>query len=110
MLETTQFEVSVPNINPEKDWIVIETFNTKEEAINFCKKIWGIEDGMFCMISFVEPYWVIDTPNPNYESTNNKYLDVADGFYHQEDAISCAMENYGANEEGKVCLILPIEE
>ncbi len=104
----TKYYVEVPPIDSSKSWIVIETFNTKEEAINFCRKIWAIEDGMFCMISYVEPYWVIDTPNPNYKSTNNKYLDISDGFYHQEDAISYAIENYGANEEGKVCLIYEV--
>ena len=117
---TTQYVVDVPNTDSSKPWIVIKSFDTRDQAVAFTKRIWGAEDGHLCLISqqasgicsldgsISSPQdgdeWVVDVPNPNFTSTNNKFLNV-EGFHHEADALDFAIENYQANKEGYVSLI-----
>ena len=106
-MQLKEYFVEIPDVDSSKTWITIKSFDTKDRAIAFTKKIWGAENGYLSLISEDGDEWVVDVPNPNYTSTNNKFLNV-EGFHHEADALDFAIENYQANEEGCVNLIYEI--
>lgn len=100
-----QFLVDLPNIDSSQPWIIIQMFDTKEEALAFTKKIWNTNDeGLLCLISEDGEYYIVDVPNPNYKSNNNQFLEV-EKFHHKSDALDFAMSNYHTDRHGCVSLI-----
>ena len=100
----TQYEINLPRVDNSKPWITIRSFDTRNEAVEFCNQTWDLEDGMFCIISQTGNDFIVDTPNPCVNSTNNQFLEI-EGFTHKEDAISFCQEAYGADRNGYVNLI-----
>lgn len=70
------YYVEVPPVDNSKPHIVIEEFTSLKEAIEFCNQAWDLKDEMFCMISQVGNDFIVDTPNPNINSTNNQFLEI----------------------------------
>ena len=100
----TKYYIDLPPIDSSKPWHIIKEFDTRKEAIAFCTTTWGLTDCEYCMISHDGEYWVVDTPNPNINSSNDQFLEI-EGFHHREDCLDHAIANYGANEAGFVCLL-----
>ena len=101
-----KYIVDVPPLDSSKPWHIIKEFNTREEAVDFCKTTWGLTNCEYCMLSHDGEYWVVDTLNPcvSNNSSNNQFLTV-EGFHHKSNARSFAAENYGANKAGFVSLL-----
>ena len=105
---TTQYLIDIPNHDSSKPWIIIKSFDTRDRAVAFTKRIWGAEDGLLSLVSQDGDEWVVDVPNPNYTSTNNQFLNV-EGFHHKADALDFAIANYQTNDEGCVSLISKVQ-
>ena len=99
-----KYIVDVPPLDSSKPWHIIKEFNTREEAVDFCKTTWGLTNCNYCMLNHNGEYWVVDTLNPNIDSTNNPFLEI-EGFHHKSDAIDFAQSCYGANKAGFISLL-----
>ena len=104
---TIQYSVSVPHKDISNGWIIIKTFNTRELAADFANIVWGAEDGYICLISRNIKYFSLKIPNPDYVLTNDQFLRVRK-FDNKADALSFAIENYEANNDGCISLISKI--
>lgn len=103
----TQYEINLPRVDSSKNWITIRIFDSKEETVDFCKRVWGIENGMYCMLSYDGKWWNVDTPNPNIQSTTHSFLEI-EGFCLKSDALDFVQQAYNADREGMISLISEI--
>ena len=104
----TQYLVSVPHKNIRNAWIIIKTFDTRDRAVAFANKTWSADNGYVCLISHDEKYFTLRIPNPNYALDNKQFVCVKK-FNNRTDALSFAIENYEANNDGSVSLISRVE-
>lgn len=78
-------------------------------AVAFAKRVWGAEEGYLCLVCEEAAGYAVKVPRLSYSPNDNQFIAI-EKFEREAEALKFAQQNYRANENGYISLILEISD